>query len=127
MPLKLRIHNCVGCHVNANIGDPQRTELQADLTTFDKTPKENEIWFTNQQNEGHIDFQLLGLLRAPFVLGVSGNSKQNRLATFRSSMQAQVSITDQNGNSIRDNLTFTTFQAMDGNTGRANARPAASR
>ena len=114
------IHNCVGCHVNANIGDPQRVEVLADLKTLDKTPKENEIWFTNKQNEGHIDFQLLGLMRAPFVLGVSGSSEQGRLTTFRSSMQAMVSITDQNGDSVRDNLSFTTFQAKDGNSGRAN-------
>ena len=114
------IHNCVGCHVNANIGDTDRTEVTSDLKTLDRTPKENEIWFTNQQNEGHIDFQLLGLLRAPFVLGVSGSSEQGRLATFRSSMQALVSVTDGNGNSLRDNQTFTTFQAIDGNSKRTN-------
>ncbi len=119
------IHNCVGCHVNANIGDAQRTELLADLKTLDKTPKENEIWFGNQQNEGHIDFQLLGLMRAPFVLGVSGSSEQGRLATFRSSMQAHVSVTAADGNSVRDNLTFTTFQSVDGNSGRQNVATSA--
>ena len=112
--------NCVGCHVNVNVGDPQRVEMLADLHTLDKTVKENEIWFGNQQEPGHIDFQLLGLLRAPFVLGVSSSSEQGRLATFRSSMQAQVSITAADGTSIRDNLTFTTFQSTDGNSGRRN-------
>ncbi len=111
------IHNCLGCHVNANVGDLQRLSIASD-GTLSQTQHENEIWFNNTNNEGHIDFQLLALMRAPFVLGVSGSSEQGRLTTFRSSMQDMVSISDENTNTVRENISFTTFQSTDGNSGR---------
>src|SRR5262249_24584679 len=114
------VTNCVGCHVDINVGDPQRATVGLDPTKATKTPRENEIWLSNASNEGHINFQLLGLLRAPFVMGVSSTSEQGRLGTFRSSMQAHVSVTDATGETLRDNLTFTTFQKIDGNSGRMN-------
>jgi hypothetical protein len=112
------IHNCLGCHIDLNQGDPQRltTDASGNLT---HSANENEIWLSNASDTAHVNFQLLGLLRAPFVLGVSGSSEVGRLATFRSSMQAHVTVTDQNRNTAFDNLTFTTFQAVDGNSGRA--------
>jgi hypothetical protein len=112
------IHNCLGCHINLNVGDKQRKTIGSDLTTVTQQPGENEIWFTNSHNPGHVDFQLLGLMRAPFVLGVSSSSEYGRLGTFRSSMQALVSVSDATGSTVFDNLTFTTFQATDGNSGR---------
>lgn len=113
------IHNCLGCHIDLNIGDKQRKTIESDLTTVIKDAGENEIWLSNAHNAGHVNFQLLGLMRAPFVLGVSSTSEFGRLATFRSSMQAHVTITDANGNTAFDNLTFTTFQSPDGNSGRS--------
>ena len=112
------IHNCLGCHIDLNVGDPQRTTVDASGNLF-KSPAENEIWLSNNSNPAHVNFQLLGLMRAPFVLGVGGTSEAGRLAPFRSSMQAHVTITDQNSNTIVDNATFTTFQAIDANSGRA--------
>ncbi len=118
------IHNCTGCHVNVNIGDQQRLTIDAN-NNLTKSAHENEIWFNNSNNDGsggggHIDFQLLGIMRAPFVLGVSSSSEIGRLTTFRSSMQAMASVTDQNTNEIAENLSFTTFQALDANSGRTN-------
>ena len=43
-----------------------------------------------------------------------------RLAPFRSSMEVNVSITDASNQILFDNVTFTTFQKVDGNSGRAN-------
>src|SRR5262249_27436551 len=113
------IHNCVGCHVDINIGDTQRINVQPGGNAT-KTPGENEVWMSNANNPGHINFQLLGLLRAPFVLGVSSSSEKGRLATFRSSMQAHVTASDATGDNILDNVTFTTFQTLDANSGRMN-------
>ena len=111
--------NCMGCHVDLNIGDKQRTTIDA-AGGVTKSAGENEVWLSNANNPGHVNFQLLGLLRAPFVLGTSGISEKGRLATFRSSMQVHASVTDATGNTIVDNATFTTFQAKDGNSGRSN-------
>ncbi|MEO8699086.1 MAG: hypothetical protein ABI867_03550 [Kofleriaceae bacterium] len=113
------ITNCLGCHVEINIGDKQRNFLEKD-GTISKSAGENEIWVRNKHNPGHINFQLLGLLRAPLVLNSGGKSEGGRLSTVRSSMQALVSVSDVNGDQIRDNLTFTTFQALDANSGRTN-------
>nr|HEX4318953.1 hypothetical protein [Kofleriaceae bacterium] len=116
--------NCTGCHVNVNIGDLQRLTIDAN-NNLTHSAHENEIWFSNSNNDGaggggHIDFQLLGQLRAPFVLGVSSSSESGRLGTFRSSMEAMASVTDANSNEVAENLSFTTFQAVDGNSGRTN-------
>jgi hypothetical protein len=113
------IHNCMGCHVDFNVGDPQRSFVDA-AGNITKTPGENEVWLSNASNPGHINFQLLGLMRSPFVLGVASTTEQGRLAPFRSSMQVHLSVTDAGGNTIVDNATFTTFQARDANSGRLN-------
>jgi hypothetical protein len=111
--------NCVGCHVEVNIGDLQRDRLLPGAgNQIVKDAGENEVWLNNTTNRGHINFQLLGQLRSPVVLGSSSKSEQGRLATFRSSMQAHASVSDVNGDLLRDNLTFTTFQEVDGNSGR---------
>ncbi|MBX3162649.1 MAG: hypothetical protein KF773_42200 [Deltaproteobacteria bacterium] len=113
--------NCVGCHVEVNIGDKQRDKLLPGASnTIVKDAGENEVWLSNRTNPGHINFQLLGLLRSPIVLGSSSLTEQGRLGTFRSSMQALASVSDQNGDLLRDNLTFTTFQTKDANSGRQN-------
>ena len=82
-----------------------------------KTPHENEIWMSNANNAGHINFQLLG----PDARAVRARRRRRRRSrvasrTFRSSMQAHVSVTDANGDTLRENLTFTTFQTVDGNS-----------
>ena len=119
------VHNCTGCHVNSNSGDAQRvtTDVDGNLGGFKKDhtgAQENEIWFGNTPADGHIDFQLLGLMRSTFVLGVSSSSEIGRLATFRSSMEAMASLTNDNSDEIAENVSFTTFQAVDGNSGRMN-------
>lgn len=114
------VHNCMGCHIDLNIGDKQRSTVQADGKTVVPSAAENEVWLSNANNPGHVNFQLLGLLRAPFVLGVTSKAEGGRLATFRSSMQAHVTVTDANGNTAIDNATFTTFQTVDANSGRVN-------
>jgi hypothetical protein len=113
------ITNCLGCHVDINVGDLQRDKVAPD-GSITKSAGENEIWMSNTHNPGHINFQLLGLLRAPFVLGVASNSEQGRLVTVRSSMEVFASATDTTGDTLRENLTFTTFQTVDGNSGRNN-------
>jgi hypothetical protein len=113
------ITNCLGCHTDINVGDLQRDKVAPD-GSITKSAGENEIWMSNTHNPGHINFQLLGLLRAPFVLGVASNSEQGRLVTVRSSMQVFASATDTTGDTLRENLTFTTFQMFDGNSGRNN-------
>jgi hypothetical protein len=119
------IHNCLGCHIDLNQGDLVRTSVQPDGSLI-KTAAENEIWLSNAPNPAHINFQLLGLMRAPFVLGVTGSSEAGRLATFRSSMEAHVTVTDANGNTAIDNATFTTFQDVDGNSGRTQVATSAA-
>jgi hypothetical protein len=108
----------MGCHVDINLGDPQRKLVAAD-GTITKSARENEVWMSNASNASHVNFQLLGLLRSPFVLGTGSTAERGRLAPFRSSMQVHLSITDANGDTIVDNQTFTTFQAVDGNSRRA--------
>jgi hypothetical protein len=113
------VHNCMGCHVELNLGDPQRKLVDA-TGAITKSAHENEVWMSNANNPGHVNFQLLGLLRSPFVLGTGSLPEQGRLAPFRSSMQAHVSVTDTNGDTINENETFTTFQTLDANSGRMN-------
>ncbi|HSR96426.1 MAG TPA: hypothetical protein VLM79_05105, partial [Kofleriaceae bacterium] len=113
------VHNCMGCHVDINTGDPQRKLVAAD-GSITKSARENEVWLSNASSAGHVNFQLLGLLRSPFVLGTGSAPELGRLAPFRSSMQVHLSLTDANGDTITDNQTFTTFQALDANSGRTN-------
>jgi hypothetical protein len=113
------VHNCMGCHVDINVGDPQRKLVAAD-GSITKSARENEVWLSNASQAGHVNFQLMGLLRSPFVLGTGSAAELGRLAPFRSSMQVHLSITDANGDTITDNQTFTTFQAVDGNSRRTN-------
>jgi hypothetical protein len=79
--------NCVDCHYQQNYKKPQR-----------------EVFLTGTTQPAKTDFQLFGLIRSPFVLGVDGRVEQNRLAPFRSSMEAHVSVSDCNGNSVFANL-----------------------
>ncbi len=118
------IHNCMGCHVELNLGDPQRKVVDA-AGAITKSAAENEVWLSNFANPGHVNFQLLGLLRSPFVLGVSSTTEHGRLGPFRSSMQVHLSVSDTTGNTIIDNATFTTFQARDANSGRTNVATSA--
>jgi len=113
------VHNCMGCHIDLNLGDPQRKLVDA-AGGITKSAHENETWLSNANAAGHVNFQLMGLLRSPFVLGTASIAEQGRLAPFRSSMQVHVSITDTDGNTITDNQTFTTFQTIDGNSKRLN-------
>jgi hypothetical protein len=118
------VHNCMGCHVDLNLGDPQRKLVDAS-GNITKSAHENEVWLSNAANPGHVNFQLQGLLRSPFVLGTGSLSEKGRVAPFRSSMQVNLSITDGNGDTIRDNQTFTTFQILDGNSQRRNVATSA--
>ncbi len=113
--------NCLNCHVDIDIGDKQRKLVDANTGSVTASAGENEIWLRNRHNAGHINFQLLGLLRSTFSMGVSGLSEKGRLGLFRSSMQVAVSVTDANGDSLRDQLPFSTFQTKEGNSGRMNA------
>jgi hypothetical protein len=118
------IYNCMGCHYQMNAGDLARQKLNTDKSLA-KVAGENEVWFNNKLQDAKTDFQLLALQRGPFVLGVNAAADGGRLAPFRSSMEAHVSVNDQNGNTFFDNITFTTFQAKDGNSGRANVATSA--
>jgi len=113
--------NCLGCHIDIDVGDKQRKLLDSNTGSLTASAGENEIWLRNKHNKGHINFQLLALLRSTFTMGVSSLSEGGRLGLFRSSMQAHLSVTDGNGDSLRDNLTFTTFQTLEANSGRMNA------
>ncbi len=108
------IHNCLGRHIDMNLGDQQRSFVSAG-GAITKSAGENEVWLSNFNNPGHINFQLVGLMRSPFILGVSSSTEQGRLGPFRSSMQAHVSVTDAGGHTLVDNATFTTFQQKDAN------------
>ena len=113
--------NCLNCHVDIDVGNKQRKLVDASTGDVTASAGENEIWLRNRHNRGHINFQLLGLLRSTFSMGVSSLSEKGRLGLFRSSMQVAASVTDANGDSLRDQLPFTTFQTKEGNSGRMNA------
>jgi hypothetical protein len=113
------VYNCLGCHFQINAGDKVRVATDA-AGAVTAVPGENEVWFNNSLLGAKTDFQLLEFERGPFVLGMNANADGNRLAPFRSSMEAHVSLNDANSNTLFDNITFTTFQAKDGNSGRAN-------
>lgn len=111
--------NCMGCHMNVNLGDKIKNKVLPDGTIV-KVAGENEIWFDNSNQAGATNFQLLDLMRSPFVLGTDASADGGRLAPFRSSMELHVSVSDTNGDTLVDNATFTTFQQIDGNSGRGN-------
>ena len=113
------VHNCMGCHIDLNLFDKQRKLVDA-AGGITASAHENETWMSNANAAGHINFQLLGFLRSPLVLGTGSLAERGRLAPFRSSMQAHVSITGADGVPLTDNQTFTTFQTVDGNSQRMN-------
>lgn len=113
------VTNCLNCHVEINVGDKQRDKLNPD-GSIEKSAGENEIWLSNKHNPGHINFLLLGLLRGAVYMGVASKTEKGRLATFRSSMEVYVGVSDATGDQLRENMGFTTFQTFDGNSGRAN-------
>jgi hypothetical protein len=118
------VHNCMACHVDLNLGDPQRKLVDA-TGAITKSAHENETWMSNANSPGHVNFQLQGLTRSPFVLGTGSLPEKGRLAPFRSSMQVHVSVTDTNGDTLSENQTFTTFQTVDGNSQRMNVATSA--
>jgi hypothetical protein len=111
--------NCMGCHVDMNLGDTQRKKVAAN-GAITQSAAENEVWLSNNSNPAHVNFQLLGLLRSPFVLGVGGKSEGGRLMPFRSSMQVHLTVTGADGHTALDDMTFTTFQKLDASSGRMN-------
>ncbi|RMH36760.1 MAG: hypothetical protein D6689_21900 [Deltaproteobacteria bacterium] len=111
--------NCMGCHYNVNLGDDIKTKLEPNGDLI-KVAGENETWFNNSTQAAATNFQLLSLMRSPFVLAVDAAADGGRLAPFRSSMQVFVSLNDADGHTVVDNTVFTTFQARDANTGRTN-------
>lgn len=113
------VHNCMGCHVDLNLGDTQRKKVDG-AGAITASAGENEVWFNNSNNPAHVNFQLLGMLRSPFVLGVGSKAEAGRLMPFRSSMQVMLTVTDGNGHTAFNDITFTTFQNKDGNSGRMN-------
>jgi hypothetical protein len=110
--------NCMGCHDNSNLGDLVRKKLNAD-GTIEQVAGENEVWFNNSNQAAATNFQLLSFFRSPFVLGTAASADAQRVAPFRSSMIVHASINDAQG-TLFDNLSFTTFQEKDANSGRAN-------
>lgn len=118
------VHNCMACHVELNLGDPQRKTVDA-TGAITKSAHENEVWMSNAGNPGHVNFQLQGLTRSPFVLGTGSLPEKGRLAPFRSSMQVHLSVSDTNGDTLSENQTFTTFQTLDGNSQRMNVATSA--
>lgn len=117
--------NCVGCHFNTNgrIGNRISVDENGVLTPV---AGENETWFNNSEQAALTNFQLLGFMRSPFILGVNATADEQRVGTFRSSMEVYVSVNDNEGFSILDNMTFTTFQATDANSGRDNVATSGS-
>ena len=109
--------NCMGCHFNTNLGDQVKQFVNTDGTIIN-VAGENETWFNNKNQAGRTNFQLLSLLRSPFVLGVNQAADAQRISTFRSNMQVLVSVIDGNGELLRSNMTFSTFQDTDANSGR---------
>jgi hypothetical protein len=79
--------NCLACHYQQNYKKQQREAFLSGGTQPAKT-----------------DFQLFGMIRSPLVLGVDGTVENNRIAPFRSSMEAYVSIADCNGNTAFANV-----------------------
>jgi hypothetical protein len=109
--------NCMGCHMNVNLGDRIRRKVGAN-GAVELVAGDNEVWFNNSNQPAQTNFQLLELMRSPFVLGTNAAADAGRLAPFRSSMELHVSVSDTAGHTLFDNLTFTTFQDVDGNSGR---------
>lgn len=118
------VHNCMGCHLDLNLGDPQRKVVDA-TGAIKQSAQENEVWMSNASSPAHVNFQLLGFLRSPLILGTGSVAEKGRLAPFRSSMQVHATVTDATGDILRDNLTFTTFQTVDGNSQRTNVATSA--
>lgn len=116
--------NCMGCHDNTSLGDLVKNSLLPD-GTIEKVAGENEVWMNNSLQAGATNFQLLSFLRSPFVLGTAAAADGQRLAPFRSSMIVHPSISDVDGTLV-DNITFTTFQELDANTGRSNVATSGS-
>lgn len=110
--------NCMGCHDNSNLGDLVKKKLLPD-GTIEQVAGENEVWFNNSNQAAATNFQLLGFLRSPFVLGTSAAADSQRVSPFRSSMIVHASINDAQGTLV-DNISFTTFQEKDANSGREN-------
>jgi hypothetical protein len=110
-------HNCMGCHFNTNLGDNVKQFVEADGTII-QVPGENETWFNNKNQAARTNFQLLSLMRSPFVLGINSEADAQRLSTFRSNMEVLVSVIGPTGELLKDNMTFTTFQDVDANSGR---------
>ena len=118
------VHNCLGCHVDMNLGDPQRKHVAANGAIV-QSAAENETWLSNNRNSAHVNFQLLGMLRSPFMLGVGSKAEAGRLMPYRSSMQVHLSVTGADGHTALNDTTFTTFQALDANSGRMNVATSA--
>ena len=110
-------HNCMGCHFNTNLGDNVKKLVNIDGSIVN-VPGENEVWFNNKNQAGRTNFQLLSLMRSPFILGVNSAADGQRISTFRSNMQVLVSVIGPTGELVKDNMTFTTFQDVDANSGR---------
>ncbi len=79
--------NCLSCHYQQNYKKQER-----------------EVFLAGGTQPAKTDFQLFGIIRSPFILGVDGTVEQNRLAPFRSSMEAHVSVADCNGNTVFANI-----------------------
>jgi hypothetical protein len=79
--------NCLSCHYQQNYKKQQR-----------------EVFLAGGTQPAKTDFQLFGMVRSPFILGIDGTVEQNRLSPFRSSMEAHVSVADCNGNTVLGNI-----------------------
>ncbi len=113
------IHNCLGCHYSTNLGDLVRKKMNPDGSIV-AVAGENETWFNNKNQAGASNFQLLTLMRGPFVLGANADADGQRLAPFRSSMQLYVGYQGGDGSTLFNDIVFTTHQPIDANSGRTN-------
>ncbi|MCG8416917.1 MAG: hypothetical protein MJE77_03100 [Proteobacteria bacterium] len=111
--------NCIGCHYNVNRRIGNRKSVDENGVVKD-VAGENEVWYNNSNQFALTNFQLLAFMRSPFILGYNATADEQRVGTFRSSMQLHVSVNDAAGDTLFDNITFTTHQRVDGNSERSN-------
>src|SRR5581483_9069764 len=72
-----------------------------------------EVFLTGGAQTSHTNFQLFGLVRGPLILAVNGTAEQNRLAPFRSTMEAYVSVTNCAGDTLLGNVVHSNCREAD--------------
>ncbi len=65
-----------------------------------------EIWM-GEKFVPNPNFFFFGIVRSPFVMGTNGNTEFNKVSTFRSIMELNVSVGGPNGDTLVENTSFT--------------------